>query len=152
LKKAKIGLIQFQISPPKTNMENQVVISDYAQMDRALKEERNYILDICKQIKNAGCNVLLLQKSILRDAITDIGLHFFSKMKIMVIKDIERDDIEFYSKILDCKPIASLDHFKAEALGSAELVEQIDTSDGKVVKVTGLKKRRKSCFHSTTRF
>ena len=47
-------------------MENQVVISDYTQMDRALKDERNYILDICKQIKKAGCNVLLIQKSILR--------------------------------------------------------------------------------------
>lgn len=47
-------------------MDNQVVISDYAQMDRALKEERAYTLDLCKQIKKAGCNVLLIQKSILR--------------------------------------------------------------------------------------
>jgi T-complex protein 1 subunit delta len=47
-------------------MENQVIISDYTQMDRALKEERNYILELCKQIKKAGCNVLLIQKSILR--------------------------------------------------------------------------------------
>lgn len=47
-------------------MENQVVISDYTQMDRALKEERNYILELCKQIKKTGCNVLLIQKSILR--------------------------------------------------------------------------------------
>ena len=47
-------------------MENQVIISDYAQMDRALKEERQYLLDLCKQIKKAGCNVLLIQKSILR--------------------------------------------------------------------------------------
>jgi len=35
-------------------------------MDRALKEEREYLLNICKQIKKAGCNVLLIQKSILR--------------------------------------------------------------------------------------
>mgnify|MGYP001617459016 CR=1 FL=1 len=47
-------------------MENQVIISDYAQMDRALKEERTYLLELCKKIKNAGCNVLLIQKSILR--------------------------------------------------------------------------------------
>ena len=47
-------------------MENQVVVSDYTQMDRVLKEERQYILDICKKIKKAGCNVLLIQKSILR--------------------------------------------------------------------------------------
>ena len=47
-------------------MENQVVVSDYTQMDRVLREERQYILEICKKIKKAGCNVLLIQKSILR--------------------------------------------------------------------------------------
>ena len=31
---AKIGLIQFQLSPPKTDMDNQIVVNDYAQMDR----------------------------------------------------------------------------------------------------------------------
>ena len=31
---AKIGLIQFCISPPKTDLENNVIISDYTQMDR----------------------------------------------------------------------------------------------------------------------
>merc|ERR1719499_546202 len=61
----KIGLIQFQVSPPKTDMDNQVIVSDYAAMDRVLREERAYILDIVKQIKKAGCNVLLIQKSIL---------------------------------------------------------------------------------------
>ena len=47
-------------------MENQVIVNDYSQMDRVLKEERKYILDIVKQVKKAGCNVLLIQKSILR--------------------------------------------------------------------------------------
>uniref|UniRef100_A0A1I7UDJ1 T-complex protein 1 subunit delta n=1 Tax=Caenorhabditis tropicalis TaxID=1561998 RepID=A0A1I7UDJ1_9PELO len=139
IEKAKIGLIQFQISPPKTDMENQVIITDYAQMDRALKEERQYLLEICKQIKAAGCNVLLIQKSILRDAVNELALHFLAKMKIMCIKDIEREDIEFYSKILGCRPVASVDHFNAEALGYADLVEEIPTGgDGKVIKVTGV--------------
>ncbi|CAD6197718.1 unnamed protein product [Caenorhabditis auriculariae] len=139
VEKAKIGLIQFQLSPPKTDMENQVIISDYAQMDRALKEERQYLLDLCKQIKKAGCNVLLIQKSILRDAVNELSLHFLAKMKIMVVKDIEREDIEFYSRLLGCRPIASVDHFVAESLGSADLVEEISTGgDGKVIKVTGV--------------
>lgn len=139
VEKAKIGLIQFQLSPPKTDMENQVIISDYAQMDRALKEERQYLLDLCKQIKKAGCNVLLIQKSILRDAVNELSLHFLAKMKIMVVKDIEREDIEFYSKILGCRPVASVDHFTAESLGTADLVEEISTGgDGKVIKVTGV--------------
>merc|ERR1711977_422029 len=48
---AKIGLIQFCISPLKTDMENNVVVSDYAAMDRILREEKQYILKICKAIK-----------------------------------------------------------------------------------------------------
>ena len=69
-------------------------------MDRVLREERAYILNIVKQIKKAGCNVLLVQKSILRDALSDLAIHFFDKMKIMVIKDIEREDIEHVCKSL----------------------------------------------------
>lgn len=60
IEKAKIGLIQFCISPPKTDMDHNVIVSDYSAMDRVLKEERTYILNIVKQIKKAGCNVLLV--------------------------------------------------------------------------------------------
>ena len=135
IEKAKIGFIQFCISPPKTDMENNVVINDYTQMDRILKEERQYILNIVKKIKAANCNVLLIQKSILRDAVNELALHFLAKMKIMVCKDIERDDVEFICKSLNCKPIASLDHFVPENLGHADLVEEISTGASKVVKV-----------------
>ena len=96
-------------------------------MDRVLREERAYILDIVKQIKKAGCNVLLIQKSILRDAISDLALHFFDKMKIMVVKDVEREDIEHVCKSLGCAPVASLDHFTADKLASADLVEEAST-------------------------
>jgi len=136
--KAKIALIQFCISPPKTDMENQVIVSDYSQMDRVLREERQYIINIVKQIKKVGCNVLLIQKSILRDAVNDLALHFLAKMKILVVKDIEREEIEFVCKTLACRPIASLDHFSADMLGSAELVEEVQTGDSKIIKVTGI--------------
>ena len=53
----------------------------------------------CKKIKKTGCNVILVQKSILRDAVNELSLHFLSKLKIMVISDIERDDIEFISRV-----------------------------------------------------
>lgn len=140
---AKIGLIQFCISPPKTDMDNKVVINDSAQVDRILREERQYILNICKKIKASGCNVLLIQKSILRDAVSDMALHFLSKLKIMVIKDIERDQIEFVSKTLGCTPAASLDHFKAEVLGGAKCVERVAMGEKKVTKVTGVSGKAK---------
>merc|ERR1719153_1547572 len=97
-------------------MDNQVVVSDYAAMDRVLREERAYILNIVKQIKKAGCNVLLIQKSILRDALSDLAVHFFDKMKIM-----------------------------AENMVSADLVEEMQTGSAKCVKITGMATPGKTC-------
>ena len=68
-------------------------------MDRLLKAEKKLILGMCKKIKKAGCNVLLMQKSILRDATTALSRHYLSKMKIMVVTDVERSDIEFITRV-----------------------------------------------------
>ena len=135
---AKIALIQFQVSPPKTDLENNVMIGDYNAMDRILKEERNYILQMVKKIKASGTNILLIQKSILRDAVTELSLHYLAKAKIMVVQNVEREDIEFISKTLGCLPIAHVDHMRPEKLGTAALVEEMEVGRGKVVKITGV--------------
>jgi T-complex protein 1 subunit delta len=83
-----------------TQIDHQVVVNDYRQMDKILKEERNYLLGLCKKIKQSGCNVLLIQKSILKDAVTDISLNFLSRLKILAIKEIERDEVEFICKVM----------------------------------------------------
>ncbi|KZF23758.1 T-complex protein 1 subunit delta [Xylona heveae TC161] len=139
MEKARIGLIQFQLSPPKPDMENQVVVNDYRQMDKILKEERTYLLNMVKKIKKAKCNVLFIQKSILRDAVNDLSLHFLAKLNILAIKDIERDEVEFICKSTGCKPIADIDSFTEDKLGSAELVEEVQSSGARTVKVTGVK-------------
>jgi len=41
-------------------MENNVVVHDYTAMDRILKEERKYILDLVKKVTVTGCNVILI--------------------------------------------------------------------------------------------
>jgi len=37
-----------------------------------------------------------------RDAVNDLALHFLAKMKILVIKDIDREEIEFVCKVSYC--------------------------------------------------
>lgn len=81
--------------------------------------------------------ILQVQKSILRDAVSDLALHFLDKIKCMVIKDIEREDVEFVCKSLGCRPIASLDHFIPENLVSADLVEDVGVGGNRMVKITG---------------
>jgi len=135
---AKIALIQFCLSAPKTDMENNVVVSDYAAMDRILREERKYILNQCKKIKKWGCNVLLIQKSILRDAYNDLSLHFLAKLDIMVVTDIERNDVDFIARTLNLQPIAHIDHFAPDKMGYAGLCKEITIagSTSRVVKMT----------------
>lgn len=142
---AKIGLIQFCLSAPKTDLENNVVVNDYTAMDRILKEERKYIVNLVKKIVATGVNVLLIQKSILRDAVNELALHFLAKKKIMVIKDIERDEVDFVCKSIGAVPVAHIDQFTAEKLGTAKLVEEVSAgSDKKIVKVTGCPEQNKT--------
>lgn len=141
---AKIALIQFHLSAPKTNIDNKVIINDYAQMDRILTEERKYILEMCKKIKKSGCNVVLVQKSILRDATNEMSIHFLSKMKIMVICDVERDQVDFISRTLGCRPVAHVDSLTPDKLGSADLVEEVDLEGKKITKITGVQNSGKT--------
>ncbi|KAE9409599.1 T-complex protein 1 [Gymnopus androsaceus JB14] len=135
------AIAQFQLSAPKPDMDNTVVINDYRQMDKVIKEGRQYLLNMCKKIKKANCNVLLLQKSILRDAVDDTSLNFLKRLNILVVKDVERDEIEFLSKSLGCKPIADIEAFTEDKLGYADLVEETSADEVKVVKITGVKNR-----------
>ncbi|TFY64685.1 hypothetical protein EVJ58_g2463 [Rhodofomes roseus] len=141
IEKAKIGIIQFQLSAPKPDMDNTVVINDYRQMDKVIKEGRQYLLNICKKIKKANCNVLLIQKSILRDAVDDTSLTFLKRLNILVVKDVERDEIEFLSKSLGCKPVADIEAFTEDKLGYADVVEETNHAGAKVVRVSGVKNR-----------
>ncbi|KIM28681.1 hypothetical protein M408DRAFT_329151 [Serendipita vermifera MAFF 305830] len=139
VKQAKIGLIQFQLSPPKPDMDHTVIVNDYRLMDKLIKEERAYLINMLKKIKKSGCNVLLIQKSILRDAVTTESLAILSKLKIAVVKDIERDEIDFLCRSLGCKPVSDIDAFTEDKLGYAELVEETMVQECKVVMITGIK-------------
>lgn len=144
---AKVAILQYCLTAPKTDMDNTVVVADYAAMDRILREERKYILNQCKIIKKAGCNVVLLQKSILRDAYNELTLHFLAKMGILVVTDVERTDIDFICRTLGCIPIAHADQCTADKLGHADLVEDVWMEGGsnKVVKFTGVANPGRTC-------
>lgn len=141
---ANIAVIQFQIATPKTDLENSVVIKDYQAMDRIMKEERKIIAEMVKKIAASGANVLLIQKSILKDATNELSLHFFAKKGIMVVQDIERDDVEFICKSIGAVPVAHIDHLTKEKFGHAALCEQTRLEDDstKIFKITGIPKSK----------
>jgi T-complex protein 1 subunit delta len=112
-------------------------------MDRIMKEERKIIAEMVKKIVASGANVLLIQKSILKDATNELSLHFLAKKGIMVVQDIERDDVDFICRSVGAIPVAHIDHLTADKFGHAEVCEQARLEDDtKVFKITGLKKAK----------
>jgi T-complex protein 1 subunit delta len=96
-----------------------------------------------KKIAATGVNVLLIQKSILKDATNDLSLHFLAKKGIMVVQDIERDDVEFISKTIGAIPIAHIDNMTPEKFGQADLCEESRLADdSKIFKITGVKNNK----------
>ena len=61
---------------------------------------RQQTFSLCNDDSMINANMLFLYiVSRDRDAVSDLALHFLAKMKIMVVKDIEREDIEFICKV-----------------------------------------------------
>lgn len=57
----------------------------------------------------------------------------------MVVKDIEREEVEFISKTINAVPIAHIDQMKPEKLGTAALcAEERLADDSLVFKITGV--------------
>jgi len=58
-----------------------------------------------------------------------------------VVQNVERDEIDFLSKSLGCKPVADIEAFTEDKLGYADLVDEVSENGVKVVKITGVKNR-----------
>ena len=56
------------------------------------------IVNKCTLTPGVLCCVVLC----CRDAVNEMALHFLAKMKILVVRDIEREDIEFVCKVRNC--------------------------------------------------
>lgn len=149
VKDAKIAVIQFCISPPKPNMDSSVTVTNASEISAAVQAERKHIIRIVKKLKEAKINCILVQKSILNEAVCDLALHYLAMMNIMCVKDIERDDIQFICDALHCIPIASEDGLivtdpeakeggSKDPFGYAQEVKSVHTpSQGSVLTQTG---------------
>ncbi|CAA6674646.1 unnamed protein product [Spirodela intermedia] len=109
-----------------------IVVSDYTQMDRILRRNAIHPWDH-QEDQATGCNVLLIQKSILRDAVTG---------SVATLPRQGEDPSD--QGHLELLAIANVEHFREEKLGFADCVEEVSVGDGKIVKITGIKEMGKT--------
>ncbi|AFM97802.1 TCP-1 chaperonin subunit delta [Encephalitozoon hellem ATCC 50504] len=122
-KKAKLGVVQFCLSAPKTNMDSKILINDSALMEKLIQEERRYILEMCKKIKKSGCTLLVIQKSILRESLSDLASHFLKQLNILVVNSVDRKDIDYICNSVNVEPVSEIDLLSPGSLVDVEIGE-----------------------------
>jgi T-complex protein 1 subunit delta len=65
----------------------------------------------------------------LRDATNDLSLHFLAKKGILVVKDIERDDVDFIARTIGAIPVAHIDNLTPDKLGAVDYIGEERLSD-----------------------
>ncbi|KAH9412059.1 TCP-1/cpn60 chaperonin [Ordospora pajunii] len=122
-KKVKIAVVQFCLSAPKTNMDSKILINDSSLMDKVIQDERKYILEMCKKIKKSGCTLLIVQKSILRESLSDLASHFLKQLNILVVNSVDRKDIDYLCTALSIQPVSEIDLLGVSSLVEVEIGE-----------------------------
>lgn len=73
IKNPKVGLIQFCLAPPKTDMDANIIVSDDKEINRLLEQERKITLKMCKKIAKTGVNLIVIQKQITKTALSEMA-------------------------------------------------------------------------------
>lgn len=95
-KKYRVALLQYCLSAPKPNIDSKVEIEE--KIDSIIREEREYVFSLVKRLKTSRVEVVLVQKSILRDSISELAEYFLNKLKIRYFV-LEREVIEEIGRV-----------------------------------------------------
>ncbi|KCZ82289.1 hypothetical protein H312_00312 [Anncaliia algerae PRA339] len=110
----KTMVIKFCLSAPKTNLDSKIIINNAELMDQTIKEERDYILSMCKKIKHTGTELLILQKSILRESASELAVHYLNKLGISVLDGVERSDVALLEKCFNITAVSDIDFVREQ--------------------------------------
>ncbi|CAF1931839.1 BnaCnng40870D [Brassica napus] len=107
---------QFETIVEENNLLKRAVVTQ-RKRQRESEDQSQELQNLRQMVTQYQEQLRTLEKSILGDVVTDLSLHYLTQAKIMAIKDVERYEIEFVTKILNCFLIPNIEHFRAENLG-----------------------------------
>lgn len=93
INKLKTCFIQFCLSPPKPNLDTSITINNSNLIDKLIKDERIYIKNLINKLKEKKIDILIIQKSLTRETISELAEYYLNKENINYIL-FERDVIE----------------------------------------------------------
>ncbi|MBA5942131.1 MAG: TCP-1/cpn60 chaperonin family protein [Methanophagales archaeon] len=119
IENAKIALINSSLEIKKTETSAEVKIKTSEQLKSFLAEEEQMMLQIAKQIKEIGANVVICQKGI-----DDVVQHYLAREGIIAIRRAKKSDMEKLEKATGGKIVNAVNEITESDLGHAGLVEE----------------------------
>jgi T-complex protein 1 subunit delta len=133
-----VAIFQSTVGQSKPYLDSKMVVGDYEAMERVVREEKKHVLEICKKIKEKDIHLILMQKSIVRESVSELGIHFLEKLGVHVVDDIERADIEFYIEKLGILPVVDASDIRPEMVRKME-AEEIECDEKNMICLRGAK-------------
>ncbi|ELQ75619.1 Chaperonin complex component, TCP-1 delta subunit (CCT4) [Trachipleistophora hominis] len=99
-KKYRVALLQYNLSAPKPNIDSKIEIEE--KIEEIIKEEREYVFNLVKKLKMNRVEIALVQKSILKESVSDLAEYFLNKLKIKFFV-LEREEIEEISRVFEMR-------------------------------------------------
>jgi len=122
-RRMKLALLQCSIGQAKPNLDAKITVSNYEAMEAVIKEEKTHVLMLCKGIKDKGIELVVMQKSIIRESVSELALHFLDRMGILVVDDVERKELELCVEQLGIAPVTDVLDIKETMIGQFEVEE-----------------------------
>jgi len=129
---AIILLIDNDIQDERTKTDAEIRISDPREITQFLSSKTSNLLQKIQYVIESGANVVFC-----RGGIDPLALNHFSKNRILTVKRVKENDLQWLSKATGAKIIRDLDMISRNDLGHSAKVYERMVNDDKMVFVDG---------------
>ena len=129
---ARILLIDNDIQDERTKTDAEIRISDPREITQFLSSKTSNLLQKIQYVIESGANVVFC-----RGGIDPLALNHFSKNRILTVKRVKENDLQWLSKATGAKLIRDLDMISRNDLGHSAKVYERMVNDDKMVFVDG---------------
>ena len=129
---ARILLIDNDIQDERTKTDAEIRISDPREITQFFSSKTSNLLQKIQYVIESGANVVFC-----RGGIDPLALNHFSKNRILTVKRVKENDLQWLSKATGAKLIRDLDMISRNDLGHSAKVYERMVNDDKMVFVDG---------------
>lgn len=132
IENARILLIDNDIQDERTKTDAEIRISNPREIKEFLSNKTSNLLQKIQYVIGSGANVVFS-----RGGIDPLALNHFSKNRILTVKRIKENDLQWLSKATGARVVRDLDGINKDDIGYAAKVYERIVDDDKMVFVDG---------------